>query len=1270
MRTLTIQTVLLFLLSSISLQSQITYQNAFPNINFEFPTEIQNANDGSNRLFVVEQRGRIEVFSNQSNVTNTSNFLDITDRVRFRNGQEVGLLGLAFHPQYTSNGYIYVYYTTDSPANGISVRMVLSRFSVNPSNNNDVLEDSEQVIFQFDKNQNNSNHNGGKIAFGPDGYLYISIGDGGGGNDPRRNGQNKNTVFGSILRIDVDLDGSNPVENNPTPPNGNYEIPSDNPLVGSNGLDEIYVYGIRNTWKFAFDEVTGRCWGADVGQNAFEEINIIESGKNYGWSRFEANSVANSNVTISEPTEFPVFFYNRNQGDRSITGGYVYRGSEITSLNPDIQGKYIFGDYVSGRVWVLNYNPSTGDASRTLLFNTTNEFVSSFGLDEDGELYFSDYGTNAQLYKLVDGTSPPSGTAVNGIGQWSTLNEGVINGIVNDIVTAPNGNVYHAGTFSQAGTISANNIAVWNQTSGWQSLGNGANGTINALAIAPNGNIYAGGSFTEIGGVTANNIAVYNGSNWSALGSGIDGTVAAMAIRDNGDLYVGGVFETVNGNTVRNIALWNGSQWAALRDATTAVAGTNNEIRALAIDTDGTLYVGGNFDEAGSNTANRIATWNGTNWGTLGSGTSGFVEAIAVTPTEVYIGGNFAIAGGQTVNRIARWNKNTTSWSSVGNGVNNIVNSLIHDGTYLYAAGAFDNANIDANNRIIVNNIARWSSIEGWEALGTNTNVGVDIKVNTLSFASDTDGTNKLYAGGNFTSAGAINASNTAEWLSENTSTPPDTQAPTDPTNLTANNITADSATLNWTASTDNVEVTQYNISIDGNSVGTSANTSFNVTQLAPSTTYTASVTSQDAAGNISGSATVSFTTINGPTVTYCDSASTTVNEEFISRVQINTIDNTSGAQFYSDFSTTSTDLIEGQNYTVSVTPTWTGTIYAEAYAVWVDYNNNGDFTDAEELVFSKSPSSDTNNTGTFTIPTGTARTSVRMRVSMKYNEIPTSCETFTYGEVEDYTINLKEGNGSPSPSGNVIAAYFFETGYDGWTDGGSDCSRINNSERAFEGDFSIRLRDNSASSNAISPVLNLTGNTEVSINFQTFAVDMEDGEDYFVEFFNGSSYEVIGRYITGTDFTNGAFFTDTIVLNSGTYNFNANNRFRIRCDASVNNDQVYFDQIIISGDNTRASSPNLPKDPENETEPDTFTENALKNINLYPNPASALLNIEITRGSFEEIIISSSTGAIVKQLKPEERTFAVDISDFASGMYFVRFVSKRLTLTKRFVKN
>ncbi|MEL6812222.1 MAG: GEVED domain-containing protein [Bacteroidota bacterium] len=495
---------------------------------------------------------------------------------------------------------------------------------------------------------------------------------------------------------------------------------------------------------------------------------------------------------------------------------------------------------------------------------------------------------------------------------------------------------------------------------------------------------------------------------------------------------------------------------------------------------------------------------------------------------------------------------------------------------------------------------------------------------------------------------------------------PPDTEAPTVPTDLVANNITANGATLDWTASTDNVGVTQYNISIDGNPVGTSPTNSFVVTGLSPSTNYSASVTAQDAAGNISGSASVSFTTTQGGGVTYCDSASTNTNDEFISRVQLNTIDNASGAQFYSDFTSISTNLSEGQGYTITVTPTWTGTVFAEGYAVWIDYNNNGDFDDAGELVWSKAPSTDTPNSGSFTVPSGTSLSSVRMRVSMKYNDIPTSCETFTWGEVEDYTVNLEEGGGTGGGPG-IIAAYYFETGFEGWSDPGSDCTRAFNSTRAFEGDYSIRLRDNSSTSNSVSPVLDLSGNTEVSIEFHTYAVGMENGEDYFIEFFNGSSFQVIGNYVTGTDFSNGSFFTDTIVLDSGTYNFNGNNRFRIRNDASVNNDRVYFDQIIIRGDNV-TSAPVIPVVSETITRVESFSRTS-DNVKLYPNPANATLNIEIREGNFDEILVFSPTGQLVYKEEQTAGSLSIDVSDFASGMYFVRFVSEGLAFTKRFVK-
>ncbi|MEZ4858066.1 MAG: GEVED domain-containing protein [Flavobacteriaceae bacterium] len=587
---------------------------------------------------------------------------------------------------------------------------------------------------------------------------------------------------------------------------------------------------------------------------------------------------------------------------------------------------------------------------------------------------------------------------------------------------------------------------------------------------------------------------------------------------------------------------------------------------------------------------------------------------------------------------------------------------------------------------------------------------------------------------------------------------PPDTQAPTTPTNLTATNITNTGATLTWTASTDNVGVSQYNISINGTPVGTSTTTSFVVTGLSPTTTYSATVNAQDAAGNTSGNASTSFTTLSAPPVTYCSSASTNTNDEFISRVQLNTINNASGAQFYSDFTAISTNLTEGQSYTVTVTPTWTGTVYPEGYAVWIDYNHDGDFTDAGELVWSQAANTNTPNSGSFTVPTGTSQTSTRMRVSMKYNAIPTSCETFTYGEVEDYTVNLTAGSGDTQApttptnltasnvaetsltlswnastdnvgvtgyevflnggsigsvtgtSANVtgltantaysfnvrafdaagnnsalsntvnvtttggggagqIAAYYFETGFQGWSDGGSDCARVLSSANSFEGSYSIRLRDNSSSSISVSPVLNLTGNSQVTIEFHTKSISFENGEDFFVEFYNGSTYQIIGQYIAGTHFSNGSFFTDTIVLNSSTYNFNANNRIRFRADASANDDLVYFDQVIISGDNVSNAPISIPSVSEGTPNIKDYTRTVVDDIKLYPNPAKTQLTIDILDRNFEEILIYSINGQLVKRLNPNVDSLNIDVSNFSAGTYFVQFISEGKAVTKRFTK-
>ncbi|MGB3800277.1 MAG: PQQ-dependent sugar dehydrogenase, partial [Lewinella sp.] len=735
-------------------QSDISYENAFPNLTFDLPVEIQHAGDGTNRLFVLEQPGRIKVFPNDREATSVETFLDLTDIVSFSSGQEIGLLGLAFHPQFSSNRYFYVYHTRQSSVSGINVELVLARYRVSATNPNRADPSSRLEIFSFDKNQRESNHNGGKIAFGPDGYLYASLGDGGGGGDPQRNAQNLNTIFGSILRIDIDVDGSNPVESNPDTPNGRYEIPADNPRVGRSGLDELYAWGIRNTWKFSFDDATGRLWGGDVGQGVLEEINLIERGGNYGWNRFEGTRTYRSATSlVTTPDVKPVYEYNHDNGDRSITLGYVYRG-RLT--NPAIKDKLIFADYVTGRVWSMAYNASTGAASSQLLFRTNGEPVSTFGLDEAGEIYFSEYDRSGSIFRIVDeNDTTPTTTAVDGIGTWQALGSG-ISGVV-DAIATDGSTVYAAGSFSTAGGRTVNNVAVFTTGQGWRSLSSGSNGRISALTIGTDGRLYAGGSFTTIGGVSARNVAAWNGGSWQALGSGTNGAVLSLA-SNGSDIYAGGTFVTAGGTTVNNIARWNGS-WSALTDSGTGVAGTNNEVRSIAFDPSGTLYIGGNFGSAGNRTANRIATFNGSRWGTLGSGTSGFVQAIAITDDNIYAGGNFAIAGGKTVNRVARWDRSAQSWQPLGQGVSGNVLSLYHDGSNLYVGGSFETATTANNQSYIVNNVVRWNAAGEWEALGTGKSVGTNNLVNTLV---PTD--NGLYAGGSFTTAGAISASRIARW--------------------------------------------------------------------------------------------------------------------------------------------------------------------------------------------------------------------------------------------------------------------------------------------------------------------------------------------------------------------------------------------------------------------------------------------------------------------------------------------------------------------------
>jgi len=323
------------------------------------PIFVAHAGDGTNRLFIVEQGGFIRVLPPGAAVPAT--FLDISTRVLA--GGERGLLGLAFHPRYPTNGRFFVYYTR--PGDGA---IVIAEYAV--SGNPDVASTAETVLLTI-PHPTNANHNGGMLAFGPDGYLYIGVGDGGSGNDPPNNAQNIDVLLGKILRIDVD---------HPDPIGGTpYSSPGDNPYVGRTGRDEIFALGWRNPWRFSFDRVTHQQWVADVGQNAREEVDTpIVKGGNYGWRVYEGSACTSNDPALCTPANylFPVFDYAHTGGRCSITGGYVYRGTQ--GVLPS--GTYVYADYCSGEIFAWN------GAAQTLLLDTASN-ISSFGEDEQGELY-------------------------------------------------------------------------------------------------------------------------------------------------------------------------------------------------------------------------------------------------------------------------------------------------------------------------------------------------------------------------------------------------------------------------------------------------------------------------------------------------------------------------------------------------------------------------------------------------------------------------------------------------------------------------------------------------------------------------------------------------------------------------------------------------------------------------------------------------------------------------------------------------------------------
>ncbi|MEJ7679768.1 MAG: PQQ-dependent sugar dehydrogenase [Segetibacter sp.] len=346
------------------------------------PVDIEEVNDSSHRLFIVERTGKIQIW-NGSDILPVP-FLDVTSLITTENGEQ-GLLSLAFHPNYTSNGYFYIYYTNTSGD------ITIARYIRNSAD----IADSSSGIILMTIPKPFQNHNGGNLVFGPDGYLYFGTGDGGNAGDPHNNAQNGASLLGKMLRIDI---------NNPNPPY--YKIPPDNPFAGSTTTrPEIIALGLRNPWRWSFDKQTKDMWIADVGQNAWEEVDYVKAdsilNKNYGWRCFEGTHAYDSNCLTQPNNVFPIFEYSRDNstGGRSITGGYVYRGAEF----PSLQGYYICTDFLSANGWLIKPDNSGG-------WNTTIQTkwpagISSFGETANGTLYATTL--SGTLYKVVAGTSLP-----------------------------------------------------------------------------------------------------------------------------------------------------------------------------------------------------------------------------------------------------------------------------------------------------------------------------------------------------------------------------------------------------------------------------------------------------------------------------------------------------------------------------------------------------------------------------------------------------------------------------------------------------------------------------------------------------------------------------------------------------------------------------------------------------------------------------------------------------------------------------------------------
>jgi len=371
----------------------VTLQSAFPQLSgFTKPILALQAPSDNSMWYVVEQTGHIRRFGSSSSTTTSTEVIDISARVDSTSGSEMGLLGMAFHPSFPTDHRVFLSYTAN--VSGTYVSRISSFTS--PDNGVTLDPNSEAILLTVNQPAGENNHKGGNLQFGSDGYLYIGFGDGGGGGDVHGsigNGQNLNILLGKMLRIDV---GNMNATTYTIPANNTF---TGNPLCGTSGgggsqaCPEIYAYGFRNPWRFNFDRTTDTLWVGDVGQGAWEEIDIVNKGGNYGWRCYEGNHVYNTSGCSGSSYVSPVVEYDHSHGDVAVIGGYVYRG--ITSTKTI--GKYIFGDEASGRIWSI---PTTSSSPAVTELIDSSYAISSFAQGNDGELYAIDYA-GGRLYKLV-----------------------------------------------------------------------------------------------------------------------------------------------------------------------------------------------------------------------------------------------------------------------------------------------------------------------------------------------------------------------------------------------------------------------------------------------------------------------------------------------------------------------------------------------------------------------------------------------------------------------------------------------------------------------------------------------------------------------------------------------------------------------------------------------------------------------------------------------------------------------------------------------------